>query len=205
MLRSVVVISLISLSLARPAAAETMLDLYVGGAFTEGSVLEVQNGPLTTLYSADWNTSPVFGIRAGYWFEGPLRWFGLAGDLSYFRPDLGSDFANLHTFPLTPMVMIRIPLLEDDVVPAGRLQPYAGIGPGLFTTVLTSDTFSDRVGFDAGLDVRAGISIRLTRTFGLFAEYRRTDVDVRAEDSDEDRAKTTIETDHITGGIALRF
>jgi hypothetical protein len=56
------------------------------------------------------------------------------------------------------------------------------------------------VGFDAGLDIRAGVAVLLTGGFGLFAEYRRTDVDMKIGD-----IKTTVETDHISGGIALRF
>ena len=61
------------------------------------------------------------------------------------------------------------------------------------------------MGFDAGLDVRAGLTVLLARNFGLFAEYRRTDVDVKVTDSSGDKVKTNLESDHVSGGIAFRF
>jgi len=189
------------LAAASPVSAETMLDLYVGGAFTEDSTLEIDTIGFMGSLPADWRDSVVGGVRVGHWFGGPLKWFGLAADLSYFQPEVAGGVLELHLVPITPLVMVRIPLFADEGHEGGRLQPYAGVGPGLFTGVLTSNVTSGAdVGFDAGLDIRAGVAVLLTGGFGLFAEYRRTDVDMKIGD-----IKTTVETDHISGGIALRF
>jgi len=200
------VIATVGLGMARPASAGTMLDIYLGGAFTDESTLSIDTFAVSADFQADWDSSVTGGIRVGHWFAGSLRWFGLAADLSYFRPQFEGGLAELHMVPITPMVMLRIPVLQAEGYEAGRLQPYAAVGPGLFTAVLTSDVVSGaQVGFDVGLDVRAGLSILLAPKFGLFAEYRRTDVDLKVTDTGGDKLRTTLKTDHINAGIAFRF
>lgn len=178
-----------------------MFDIYLGGAFTEDSTVEIDTFGVTTSIPADWDTSVVGGVRVGRWFGGPLKWFGLAGDLSYFRAEAVGGALELHMIPITPLVMVRIPLWVGEGHEGGRVQPYAGVGPALLTEVLTSSSNSSvDVGFDLGLDIRAGVAVVLGGGFGLFAEYRRTDVDAKVAN-----VETTVETNHITGGIALRF
>jgi opacity protein-like surface antigen len=103
--------------------------------------------------------------------------------------------------------MLRIPLLAGDEFKGGRVQPYGAIGPGLFVSLLTSDLAPDQidVGFDVGLDARVGVTGMLTPTFGLFLEYRYTDVDVEITDSADDKIRSSLQTNHVNGGIALRF
>lgn len=190
----------------RAAVAETMLDLYLGGSYTDDSTLRFDTTPPFPDQEVGWDDSFAFGLRAGHWFGGSLRWFGLAGDLSYFRPEAVGGIVELHVVPITPMAMVRIPLLADERFVGGRLTPYAGVGPGLVTSVLTSNAVSGaNVGFDVGLDVRAGVTIMLSRVFGLFAEYRYTDVDVKVEDGFGDSIETPLASNHINAGIALRF
>ena len=78
--------------------------------------------------------------------------------------------------PITPLVLARLPLLESDEFPTGRLQPYIGEGPGIFLHRRKVDFESgDQIRnetVDVGADVRAGLAWKFTPLFGIFAEYR---------------------------------
>jgi opacity protein-like surface antigen len=203
-------------------SAEGFLDLYIGGAFTQDSSLDFEISPFPDFsVPAEWNSSFAGGIRGGYWFQGRAKWLGLAGDLSYFQADVATaDVANappvvsasavesftFHLVPISPLVMLRIPLLTGDGFDGGRLQPYGAIGPGLIVSILTNDAVSGaEVGFNVGLDARVGVTAMLTPLIGLFVEYRYTDVDVEITDSFDDKIKTSLQTNHVNGGLALRF
>lgn len=78
------------------------------------------------------------------------------------------------------LFMFRVPLFKSGEVPAGRIQPYAGIGPSLFFAQASLDspaqgingvdTFEAAIGFDA----RAGLAWQVHSNFKMFAEYRFT-------------------------------
>jgi opacity protein-like surface antigen len=191
------------------------LDVYIGGAFTDDSSVRFETFAFGNFsIPTEWDDSVAAGLRGGYWLPGPLRWLGLGADLSYFKAEVSSLGPGLpaggtlkfHLVPLSPLAMVRIPLLRDDGFEGGRIQPYAAVGPGLFLSILTSDvTSGSEAGFDVGLDARAGVAVMLTSTLGLYAEYRRTDVNVNISDSFNDEVKSKLKTDHINGGLALRF
>ena len=194
----------VCLAAAGPVSSEGFLDLYVGGAYTEdaGGSFGGVSAPLS------FDNAVAGGIRGGYWFQGAARWLGIGLDMSYFGPDALAG-TNLHMIPITPMLMVRIPLFARDGFEHGQFQPYAAVGPGMFVSVLTIDVPGiDDVGagFDVGLDVRAGVAVMLTRVVGLFVEYRRTDVDVEISSFDfAGKFKTNLTSNHVNGGLALRF
>jgi opacity protein-like surface antigen len=194
--------------------AEGFLDAYVGGAFTQDSSLDFEiSGVPNFSVPVEWKNSVAGGIRGGYWFQGRAKWLGLAGDVSYFQADVdkaigipASSLVTFHMLPISPLVMLRVPLLTGDGFDGGRFQPYGAIGPGLFVSILTIDTASGaEVGFNVGLDARVGVTAMLTPLIGLFVEYRYTDVDVEVTDSFDDKVKTSLQTNHVNGGLALRF
>src|SRR5262249_23122333 len=152
----------------------------------------------------------------------------------YYRAFEDSDFAelNVYSVPITPLLMVRIPIGFSERFPGGRVQPYAAIGPGFTISHAHAnlddlrDTFSgfntrlDDVSddaFDVGLDARGGLAVQLGRRFALFGEYRYTRIEPKFKDSVEtvDNAgndfntrieiKPELATHHIVFGASFRF
>jgi opacity protein-like surface antigen len=134
----------------------------------------------------------------------------LAGDVSFFAPhQSGSGGVDIYVLPFTPLLMARLPLLTSDELPNGRLQPYAAIGPGIFTTVVYEDsTDYTAAGVDVGLDVRAGLNVQILKWLGVFAEYRYTSYEA---DVDEDVFGVNVQTEldldshHVAAGVGFHF
>src|SRR5207237_1516371 len=113
--------------------------------------------------------------------------------------------------PISVRLMARYGLLKDEEFPQGRLQPYAGLGPGIFISKL-----SGSIGFqeaedtstDIGLDARLGFAYLVDSNWALFTEYRFTHVtpswNVKVFGG-ETSADTTFNTHHVVLGISYRF
>jgi len=223
-----------------PADAEGFLDLYLGAAFPQDSDVDTSaDDPIVAdmiSYPSDveWETSPSFGIRGGYWFDEPgLNFLGIGLDLSYYRAFEESDFASLDVYvtPLTPLLMLRIPIATSEAFPGGRIQPYGAIGPGFTLAAAHADTdelrdnFSgfdthlddfEAATFDVGLDARAGLAIQLAPHFAVFGEYRYTYIELEFEDDvdafdnvglfeTEIDIEPELETHHLVFGVSFRF
>ena len=207
------------------ASAEWFFDLYGGGVFPMDPDLTVTREGGTqdrTRETVRGHSEPVWtvGGRGGYWFDRGPRWLGVALDTSYFEPEYSrpggaGDVAKLkiQTIAVTPLAMFRLPLLESPEHPNGRLQPYVGVGPGIFHQKATvqfrsgAGDISDE-GFAVGGDGRAGVAYESLPTWALFLEYRFTHVN----DSPEGRSngqKTTVDVDLNTNqvlfGVGYRF
>jgi len=102
------------------------------------------------------------------------------------RPDEdASEPVKFGVFPISGLLMLRYPLLKDGDYPRGRLQPYAGVGPGAFVTTARIDVepAGTEVSIDttvaAGLDVRGGVNFLFTGwespgSLAIILEYRFT-------------------------------
>lgn len=219
-----------------PAAAEGFFDLYAGAGFVQdGSIDASTDDPTVTndptfdfAYGsdADYETSPSFGLRGGYWFEGPTSFLGIGLDFSYYRAFEDTAFAPLDiwAFPMTPLLMLRIPIASAEGFPGGRVQPYAAVGPGFTISAAHADLSELGIGiddlkdasFDVGLDVRGGLAIQLTRRFALFGEYRFTYLEPEYEDKVDDafgppdfevkiELEPELKTHHLVFGASFRF
>lgn len=157
-----------------PSKETWFADLYLGGAVPEDGNVNGEGSPfgvsINDSAKADYDNTYVVGGRAGFWSPS-TRWLGLALDVSYF--ELEADGTETKVLPVSALVMLRYP--------GNRLQPYIGIGAGVFFTDTKVDiqlsgenkTFSDTA-VDFGLDTRAGLAWRLFRCFAIFGEYRFT-------------------------------
>jgi opacity protein-like surface antigen len=235
-----------ALALAPAAArAQGFVELYFGAGFPQEAGVDV--GPddfdpsLTLDGDLDDDATPSLGIRGGYWFDDPgFNFVGIGLDLSYYgasgevrcapplcdagnAPDTDLD---LYVAPLTPLLMLRIPIAATEEIPGGRLQPYAAVGPAFNLSFAYSelDDLGPDVGlvddfeagsFDVGLDARGGLAFQVARHFALYGEYRYTYFtpeyedevdDVFAFDFDTDLdLETDVEVHHVVFGVSFRF
>jgi len=196
------------------ARAEPFVDLLLGVSWTPDSELDRSTAMSSMTLDASWDESIAVGVRGGYWFEGPLRWLGVAGEIGYFQPEtklMGADLQyDVVTF--TPLLMARLPLLTSEQWPAGRLQPYAAIGAAGFLAELNADdaiASEPESDFDVGADVRGGVAFPLRSWLTFFVEYRFTYFSVNQFVSPISGAGTEIGTDlrthHLDAGFGFRF
>jgi opacity protein-like surface antigen len=189
------------------AAAEPYALGYVGAAITNDKDLrtevEVDGAPLVNGLARDlsFDTSVVFGAKAGYFFDRPLLGGNVGAELDvyHFRPNVDEQqvrftgllagvngdtrttlpATNIEVTAVTLNLLYRFGLATDAQYPRGRLQPYVGAGAGAFIARLSTTTTP----FDANKDISdtdvqpgfqtvAGMRWFLTRSVALFAEYK---------------------------------
>jgi Outer membrane protein beta-barrel domain len=219
------------LALAGSASAQGFLDVYGGAAFTSDSDLVTRIGGSSLHDDVELDPSAEVGIRGGMWFP-DLPWLGIASDFSYFElngPAAGVDHTiggipirtrdnvDVDVFPISLLLMLRTKVFTGPLGPLG-VQPYVGVGPGLFVSWVHDDALTIGIGgseesvedtsYDLGLDTRAGLRFHFTRSFGLFAEYRFTYYEPEFED-DLFGASIEIEsefaTHHVVAGLGFQF
>jgi Outer membrane protein beta-barrel domain len=202
------------------ASAEVYLDLYGGVALSgktdaghERSTAVPLDGTAKTLR---FDSSGTVGVRGGVWLD-PYPWFGVAADLSFFQRK--ADAAHIDLVPLSTLVMLRYPLSKSDQFPKGRLHPYIGAGPSVVYSH-ASINFGPPFGtihhgsfFGHGVDVRGGLHWQVHKYFGLFTEYRFTQVTVTYDEqicpsvsvcigpTADSRTEFTLNTHHVLMGI----
>ena len=173
---------------AMPVSAEWFADLYIGPAFTQSDTAAGIKYRFDNVFSG--------GGRAGYYFES-IPWLGLGFDVSHYQPDgkaSGFNFDDgIHGITgrivrqpdgkasglnfdaritaLSFDAMLRLPLLTSKEFPAGQLQPYATVGPGVYFTDAKGGGLSAS---DTTAGVKAGLGAvwMLHPLVGLMAEYR---------------------------------
>lgn len=194
--------------MARPAWAEWTFDVYAGMSFLPDGDVEADG----VNEDVGFDDSFTVGGRLGYWL-GLFPYLGVALDVSYYTSELDFDTASqlfgnadLRRIPLSGLAMLRLPFLPSPIVPRGHLEPYVAAGPTLFLAHLDLD--NDDLRQDVGLDVRAGLNVRLTHTLGVFAEYRLTYVEQEFKFTRQG-VRSVVETDpsthHVEAGLSLRF
>jgi opacity protein-like surface antigen len=221
------------------ASAEGFIDIYGGASIPENVDLDTEIDVDLAGFSAsatdelDYDTSAVVGVRGGYWFP-DFSFFGLALDASYFMLEAPSASAretidgndieihgdpDIDVYPITPLLMLRSKVLTIGRTHTPGFQPYIGIGPGIFLSVMDDsldiringeeDSF-EAVSVDVGLDARAGLKIHLTRWLTLFTEYRFTYFEPSFEDDLFDdvlsvKQEAELRTHHVVGGVGFHF
>lgn len=206
------------------ALAEGFIDIYGGGAVTQDANVDVSISSSslgfvsreTARKKADFGSSYTLGYRVGYWSE-KYPYVGIAGDLSYFKAE--DKTTEIHIVPISLLLMFRCSLYKNRHFPKGRLQPYVGIGPGLFLSYSKTDfkpTLTKTVSgtsYASGIDLRAGIMWQFHEHLALFGEYRYTDFSVDLECADilyglagtKDTIQTRLLTSHFLMGVSYRF
>ena len=203
-------------------AASTSQNNNIAGAY--GSSTENDGGnadaeqlvsfdlPDAATRNVDVDAALTVGGRPGMWFNG---WSGVALDGSYFETSGPGVTDNIVS--VTPMLMLRARLLKSDRVPDGHLQPYFGIGPGVFFPDEEVDLRPgiggkvDSTHISIGVDLRAGMRWHISDKIGVFGEYRLTHYKSGGNSADnaaflsEPPVDSTLTTNYIMGGLSFTF
>jgi len=211
-----------SIPMAPAARAEWAIDAYLGAPFPDTQDLGGGN-------SSDFEGNVAGGARAGY-FVSLVRHFdaglfldisGVFEDIPHFRRtgtspngtsitlDLGSIDFNF--VPITPLLLLRVPLGYSEDFTHGRYQFYGGGGPSLVWSEVNGGTIDDQ-SLDLGADARAGFNFLIFPNWGFFAEYRFTyfepdfndDTSIRGVPF-EFKANVDSQTHYVMFGTGLRF
>lgn len=187
------------------------------------------------------SNSTIYGGRIGHWFG---RTIGIAVDVATLSPDVKRQTvtarANLAfdesvfgervtiapgdavsadiprigvptTATIAALAMARLPIGATPDRPGGRAAPYAFAGP---VWLITDSSLDGNLGLRAG----GGVRLALTRSLGLFAEYRYTRVNADAvagriggnaggtrATTGDIRVDLTVRNHAGVGGVSLGF
>ena len=140
-----------------------LTDVRMAGGVT-GSNLGLQN-------------SPIYGLKVGHFMDN-LKYFGAEAELYTATPYLKQQQLTLSSptgsqTATIPGAHLRVTTAAFNVVyryPGHVVQPYAGVGLGLFWFTTPTSTASSEV--RPGLNVLAGTRVLVTEQMALFGEYK---------------------------------
>ena len=199
------------------ATAENFVGIYGGVAIPSDERVAVRGSQgganLETTELVDFDEAFAVGGRVGFWYteaNPSMDYVGVALDVSYFKTEADDFGTDIEVAPISVLIMLRYP--------GDTIQPYLGIGGGLFISHLEqevdlsffgagSKTASD-TSLDPGFDVRAGLGIKVRKNITVFGEGRYTYFEPKYKDTVSD-VRVKVETDSnvffFLGGISYRF
>lgn len=140
-----------------------LTDVRLAGGVT-GSHLGLQN-------------SPIYGLKVGHFMD-DLKYFGAEAELYTATPYLKQQPLTLSSpagsqTATIPGAHQRVTTAAFNVVyryPGQVIQPYVGVGLGLFW--FTTPTSTEGSAVRPGLNVLAGTRVLITKQMALFGEYK---------------------------------
>jgi len=232
------VIGLLILLLVAPldVSAELYADLYTGAVFTKNTDLTIASnlGSTATYQNLQVNNSWTAGGRAGYWLEGQ-DWLGFGLDVFFFHVNAPNQMVPVTGLAATgttlapadwslpvigigfDVLRLRAPLLRSEEFTHGRLQPYLSAGPALFVTWaetpwnIVQPKGQHDTDVALGAKAEGGVTFLVTKTVGLFTEYRFTHFTSKLNYQNTTSApasetyKTTWDSHQVIGGVSFRF
>jgi opacity protein-like surface antigen len=217
-------------------ATQAYPEAYIGGQFgasisslakglTNGEFTEFS--PPATISDRELQSSLVGGLKVGYYFS-RARWFGLETEAFYTTPHIKQQHTTITiqpgTFNGTPVpggtaagelsgdhfrVLTWAPVNFMFRYHRTRLQPYIGVGPGVFfgrihqtTQGFEGSQSSTRV----GLNAKVGLDYFITRHVSVFGEWKYNLVQFRFAASDTQLAYSTTYQMHMAVvGLSYHF
>jgi opacity protein-like surface antigen len=177
------------------AFSSAQAGLYAG--FQIGPNFPMSSGATVTFFNRDYNTGNLsfatglmLGVQVGYDFLGQsnglpawTKYLTLAMDYQYntYHMNKQTVFINYGSFSaytniggnsgsqnaLSFLAIAKLPLMESEDFPQGRLFPYAGVGPSIVWTQL-----GDSSSTDIGIVVEPGIRFMFTPNISGDLAYR---------------------------------
>lgn len=202
---------LVSIVLAVPNAyPEAYIGGQIGTTIAGNSLTSVELtdfSPTASMSDRELSRSVLGGGKLGYYFP-KARWFGIETEFFYTTPHIKQQNTRITIQPGTIIpgfgpvppftgesvftgdhfrVMTWVPVNLMFRYHKARLQPYIGVGPGIFF----ARVHTTQVGFEGtqnstniGLNAKAGVQYFITRHLSAFAEwkYNRTSFNFEAND-----------------------
>lgn len=193
--------------ISSPLLAEPYIAIYAGGALHQD--VEVKNQTTDRQDGAEVDDSAVFGGKIGYWIES-LPYFGIEAEVFYLTADIPRQDLNIdsptQSVDLSIDIidvgfngLVRYPIESQNY----RIEPYGGIGVGIFYADSKDNTSSSQDDDDTSVAFHAlaGTRIRLAKNIFAFAEYKF----VKATSEFQELELDDFEIHNIYGGIEFRF
>lgn len=180
-----VLISLCSLLFLHPLS--TLAESYVAGQFGV-SVGGTYNDPDNVVSDLALKSSLVYGAKLGHYLDN-LKYFGVETEAYTLTPDIKQQSVAINGVPAGTISgsRLRVTTWAANAMyryPGETLQPYAGVGLGVFFAQSSNSTGSD-TSISPGLNVLAGLRVMVTKQVGLFGEYKFNMSRLNFKDSDE--------------------
>jgi opacity protein-like surface antigen len=136
--------------------------------------------------------SGVVGLKAGGFFPQSLNWFGVEAELFNTTPHIEQQGASAGSHMRVTTLAINAigraqfacekKHLETEQVTERfafqyvqefcRLQPYAGVGLGIYWVDISNNAFSAHANFVPGFNALAGVRYYITDRIAMFTEYK---------------------------------
>lgn len=205
--RVALVLAALVASLPGVAQSEPYVGVFAGTTFSESKTTETRlrlSGATVldgTFDDVDFHNSLAVGLKGGYFFTRPILGghVGVDLELHYTQPaasrqtvrfqgtaqgvpssfDISIQHVDFEVYAALVSALYRVPLLVSPDFPSGRLQPYVGLGGGVFvstmytrTTPLDVNARIHDTDVAPGLKVTGGLRAFLLPRVAVFAEYR---------------------------------
>jgi len=162
-------------------------EAYIAGQFGFTIPNSLSNNNITSagvtgasFSDLDLKNSFLFGAKLGY-YSRSVRWFGVETEVFSTTPHIKQQNVTV-TGPFGSAVTdfpgeyFRVTTWAINLVaryPGKRLQPYAGIGPGVFfARIKDSQTGESQSNTRVGLNTQLGLRYFLARHVALFGEWK---------------------------------
>jgi opacity protein-like surface antigen len=160
-------------------------------------------------------TSPLLGVKAGYFIPGSLQWLG--GEAEYYKtspdriaqtvPDKTSGGGRVFDAMHIEMNTLAFNLIAR--YPGERLQPYLGAGLGLFWAKAAPGGLAppgEVSSFSTGLNILGGLRFFVTKSLAVFGEYKynRATLDF-PQGTGSSGFKGDYHPQHVVLGIGYHF
>jgi len=160
----------------------------------------------------DLNRQAAFGVKAGRFFDGSLRWVGLEFDFSHSDANIAEQGVTASVPILgvtqqngrTPGVGLSVNHMTVNVIaryPGAQVQPYIGVGGGLGLSRLRTAP-QDETEVYPVFNVFIGMKVFVTKHVALFTEYKHARATVEFSDH---QFEGDLRTNWFMGGLAYHF
>ncbi|BCA53102.1 hypothetical protein W02_02420 [Nitrospira sp. KM1] len=170
--------------------------------------------------------SVVYGAKAGGFFPQSLSWLGIEGEIFNTTPHVEQQGTSpgshmrVTTFALNAIARAQLgcTTLHDRTEAVTerfviryerefcRLQPYAGVGLGIFWVNMSNAAFTAHQNFVPGLNVLGGIRYYFTERIAMFTEYKynRATFDFSGP-AGLSGFQGVYSVNHIVGGLSYHY